>query len=281
MLFVRGESSLGYHGSKDARCLICGGALRHYSTHEKWHLTKCTDCGFGQTDVTEEDLLGFYESEYFNGSKARFCQTAHEEISESRKWWLDRFVEGQNIGCLEIGPGPAGMVPRYLAQSRGGISYAAVELSEAASDQLRRRGYELFTGRIYDQCISAQVAGRFDYVIATEVIEHDTNPCAFVSGIANALKPGGHACLTTGNFDGLTARLKGDAWTYIDPPAHVCLFTPRSVRKLFTDAGFGDVRIHFVGLNYIRLYQRLRIPGMLSAAHLLRLPTGMTICARK
>jgi SAM-dependent methyltransferase len=272
---------LSFLECNDTTCLVCGGALREYAAHGRWTVAKCRDCGFGQTNVTEKDLAGFYESEYFDGNRARFCQKAQDEISENKKWWLDRFVQGEHLRCLEIGPGPAAMVPGFLADNRSGFSYSAVEISRAASDQLRKRGYEVFTGKIYDEQISARVAGRFDYVVATEVIEHDTNPRGFVCGVFSALRPGGRACLTTGNFDGLTARFKGASWSYLDPPAHVCFFTPRSVHKLFTNAGFCDVRVHCVGLNYIRLYQRFPIPGMLAAVHWLRLPTGMTICAQK
>lgn len=262
-------------------CKICGGPMSRYASYGKFEVEKCRDCGFGQTNVTEADIRDFYESAYFSGDTARFSQSHEEEIDEGKKWWIDRFVQGQDISCLEIGPGPAAMVPRYLGRTRSRLSYEAVEVSQSASEHLRERGLVVHTGKIYDDDISTAVGRRFDHVVATEVIEHDLDPRRFVSGMLDALKPGGRACLTTGNFDGLVARLKGPKWYYLDPPAHVVFYTPRSVRRLFAECGFRKVAVHCVGMSYIRLQQRLPIPGLLRLVDALQVPTGMTIYAEK
>jgi SAM-dependent methyltransferase len=263
------------------RCKICGGPTSKYASYGKFELEKCRECGFGQTNVTPDDIRDFYESAYFSGDTARFSQSHEEEIDQGKKGWIDKFVQGQDISCLEIGPGPAAMVPGYLAKTRSRLSYEAVEVSRDASEQLRERGFVVHTGKIYDDDIGEAVSGRFDYVVATEVIEHDLNPMKFVSGMFDALRPGGRACLTTGNFDGMVARFKGAKWYYIDPPAHVVFYTPRSARRLFIDAGFRKVSVNCVGLSYIRRNQRFPIPGLLQLVHALQLPTGMTIYAEK
>lgn len=263
-------------------CTICGGALMHYASYQgKWNVLKCRECGFGKSNVTSADIESFYESDYFGGKTAKFSQDHEEQIDSGKKWWVDTFVSGNDINCLEVGPGSAAMIPKYMMKTRSGFKYEAVEISHIASRHLTDCDLSVHTGRIYDTEISDVVRGRFDYVIATEVIEHDLDPARFATGLYNSLRAGGRACLTTGNFDGMTARIKGSAWYYIDPPAHVCFYTPRSATRLFKKAGFRNVRIHCVGLNYVRLRQKYPIPGFLQLVHALQIPTGMTICAQK
>ena len=173
------------------------------------------------------------------------------------------------------------MVPRYLQTYRKTVDYEAVELSVSVSESLRNLGYIVHTGSIYADRVASVVAGKFDCVIATEVIEHDLHPSRFVAGLFNALRVGGAVCLTTGNFDSVMARFKGPGWYYLDPPAHVSFYTPRSIKKLFYDIGFRQVRIDCIGSTYLKFHANFPLPGFLWLIDRLQIPTGMTICATK
>jgi SAM-dependent methyltransferase len=256
--------------------------LKHYASFRgKWEIRKCQECGFGQSNVTADDIKCFYESDYFAGLTGKFSQDQDDRIDEGRKWWVDTFIPGSEINCLEVGPGSTATIAKYLQQSRPGIKYEAIEVSTFASEKLRGAGLSVYTGRLYDEDIRRAVNGQFDCLFATEVIEHDLDPQRFADGVFNALKSGGRACLTTGNFNGLTARYKGASWYYLYPPAHVCFYTPRSATILFKQAGFRNVEVHCVGLNYVRFNQKYRIPGFLQFAHMLQISTGMTISVQK
>jgi hypothetical protein len=122
-------------------CAICGGRLEHYASyHGKWNIGKCVECGFGQSNVTNEDIECFYESDYFAGKTGDFSQDHDAWIDEGRQWWIDTFVPGINISCLEVGPGTSATLGKYLMQSRPGIKYEAVEVSSFASERLKRAG---------------------------------------------------------------------------------------------------------------------------------------------
>jgi hypothetical protein len=118
-------------------------------------------------------------------------------------------------------------------------------------------------------------------VVATEVIEHDPDPRGFAQGMFDALRPGGVACPSTGNFDGIMARIKKNEWYYLDPPAHPVYYTPRSIVRLLKDVGFSAVDVECIGYNYIELYLRYPVPGFLQLVQMIRLPTGMTVVATK
>jgi SAM-dependent methyltransferase len=265
-----------------AICKICGSdSMRAYAAVNGFQIWKCRACGFGQTAIASEDIRLFYDQQYFDGGKARFSQAANDEIPPSKKWWIDRYVPGKSRDFLEIGPGPAAMLGHYLASTRADISYEVVEISDFAGEAVRGAGFHVHSGTIYAPAVEAACRGRFDTVIATEVIEHDPNPRRFAQGMFDALRPGGAVCLTTGNFDGIMARVKKGRWYYLDPPAHTVFYTPRSITRLLRDAGFRDINIEYIGSNYVDLYLRYPVPGLLELVQMIRLPTGMTVVATR
>src|SRR5260370_41191423 len=53
--------------------------------------------------------------------------------------------------------------------------------------------------------------------------------------------------ILTPNFGSLGHKLFGSDWYPLDPPRHLCLFTPKSLRNLFTGCGlFQHVRTRTV-----------------------------------
>lgn len=266
----------------ELRCRICdSAALREYGTVNGYAIQKCPECGFGQTNVKADDIKSLYDGAYFAGENAGACQSASDEIKLGYKVWADRFIPGDCAAVLEVGPGPSAMLGRYLVSTRSPMSYAAVEISEFASKAIAAHGFEVHTGTIDDPAVSAICEGRFDAILATEVIEHVLDARKFADAIFRGLKPGGTLCLTTGNFDGLRARLNGLSWYYLNPPAHVCYYSPRSITRLLCDAGFTSIHVDCVGLNYLAVASKYPLPGLLPMVRLSRISTGMTVTARK
>jgi SAM-dependent methyltransferase len=75
--------------------------------------------------------------------------------------------------------------------------------------------------------------GEADLVLATETLEHVSDPGAFLEQAFRALRPGGRLIITTP----FAAR-----WHYI--PYDYWRFTPTSMRMLLEGAGFTDVVVH-------------------------------------
>ncbi len=263
-------------------CKICGSSeVRSYCAKNNFEIYKCADCGFGQTNVSEQDLVNFYDKEYFSGGKARFSQDENAVVEKEKKYIIENLLQADFKNLLEIGPGAGGMIGRYLQEAHPKVTYEAVEISEFASESLRARGFQVHTGKVYDPAITQRCSSRFDCVLSTEVIEHDLNPHKFATAIYDSLKPGGRACLSTGNLDGGMSRWNKEKWYYLDPPAHVCYYSDRSIKRLFTDVGFKNVRVNRYGFNYIRLYQKYHIPGFLKAISMSGISTGMFVIAEK
>lgn len=275
-------------------CKICLSVkTRIYCTIKSHVILRCQECGFGFVEIDQNITNEFYEEDYFSGEKASFAQEKDAQISEEQQFIVDNYVfkNYQNphslISCLEIGPGIAGKVFKYLNSTNKHIQYSAIELSRIATDFLKGMGADVYCGKIYDDLTKNLISRGnkqnkdFDVIFGFEVIEHDTNPYLFMSAVHSMLTSGGYCVFSTGNLDGLMAKFHKNNWYYLDPPAHVSYFTPKSLKILLEKIGFSKVYIRRFGFNYVRMYQRYKIPFFLDIVDYLNISTGMIVIAEK
>jgi 2-polyprenyl-6-hydroxyphenyl methylase / 3-demethylubiquinone-9 3-methyltransferase len=101
-----------------------------------------------------------------------------------------------DMTALDVGCG-AGLLTEPLARMGAAVTGvdAAPENIAAAKDHAARQGLSID----YRACEIASVTGEFDLITAMEVIEHVTDPAAFVAALAARLAPGGLMILSTPN----------------------------------------------------------------------------------
>ncbi|MGH3065707.1 MAG: class I SAM-dependent methyltransferase, partial [Gaiellaceae bacterium] len=91
----------------------------------------------------------------------------------------------------------------------------------------------------------------FDAVVAGELFEHLQFPDLLVAEIARVLRPGGVLVGSVPNAFRVQSRLRFlRGRPPEDDPTHLRMFSPATVRELL--AGFGDVRLEFLGGRYRR-----------------------------
>lgn len=96
-------------------------------------------------------------------------------------------------------------------------------------------------------------APAFDLVISTEVIEHVYAPREWAKGCLRALRPGGRLICTTpyhGYVKNLAISLLGRWDFHVDPlwdGGHIKLWSPRSLSRLLTEAGFVNLKFRGAG----------------------------------
>lgn len=269
-----------------SECRICFSQSELYEIKNGFAIAKCPKCGFGQVDVSPDVLAAFYDKSYFDGDKAAFSQQERQTISPAMRFWIESQISGRApLRVLEIGPGLGGPVAGYFQQTRVHDTYEAIEISAYATERLCARGLTVRQGRVVDPQILDACRSSYDLVFATEVIEHDLEPHAFLSAVYTLLKPGGRAAFTTGNFDGWVSRHNKKDWYYLDPPAHVSFYTPRSARKALSTAGFKNARVECYGFRHIDLVLKVPLPflrdPLLAIMDRINMSTGMTISADK
>lgn len=266
-------------------CRICSSTTRPYLEKNGYLILRCGSCGFGQVDVTADEISEFYDQAYFDGSKAQFAQQENVAIPRCYKYWIElnlrRLRTSEGLKVLEIGPGLGAPIGGYFQQTRPDVEFAAIEISEHACTRLAARGFTVFQGRVTNPDTVEACRGKYDLIYGNEVIEHDPEPHAFVRAVHDMLKPGGWAAFTTGNLDGGKAKRNKEKWYYLDPPAHVSYYTPTAAKQLFGGEGFHNVSVKRYGFNYIELKLKTHIPGILLATHLSNVSTGMSIAAQR
>jgi 2-polyprenyl-3-methyl-5-hydroxy-6-metoxy-1,4-benzoquinol methylase len=97
----------------------------------------------------------------------------------------------------------------------------------------------------------------FDIVTSFEVIEHLSYPLQELKNFNSLLRPGGLLYITTPNFNSLSRRIQGDHWTVISYPDHLSYFTPGTINKALSTAGFRKKKILTTGISIARTQQAL------------------------
>jgi 2-polyprenyl-6-hydroxyphenyl methylase/3-demethylubiquinone-9 3-methyltransferase len=76
------------------------------------------------------------------------------------------------------------------------------EISKYAYECVKRSGYNVYFGEIYDEKFLEKYANHFDIVTAIEVLEHLYEPKRCIQAIYTVLRKGGIFFYTTGNATG-------------------------------------------------------------------------------
>lgn len=210
-------------------------------------LVTCEACGTlhveslpAATDALDYD--GYYSPT--NLAVSSFISKRVEEI-------IAGFEPYRQTGrLLEIGFGAGAMLH---AAARAGWEAAGTEISRTAADHGRAQGLDVFCGELSE---AGYADGRFDVVIASELLEHVSHPGELISEVARILRPGGLLWATTPNIRGLSSRLLGLNWTTVSPD-HLHLFSPKGITCLLQSAGFRRVRIDSQGVNPFELWHAL------------------------
>jgi 2-polyprenyl-3-methyl-5-hydroxy-6-metoxy-1,4-benzoquinol methylase len=149
---------------------------------------------------------------------------------------------------LDVGCGNGGFL--VLAR-QAGWQVEGVDFDAGAVQVARSRGLEVHHGGI--EVLTKRETG-FDVITICHVIEHVYDPVAILRQLHALLKPGGTLWLDTPNLGSLGARRFGPNWRDLDPPRHLVLFNPASLRRALTEAGFQSLRQHWRGLSLFDVY---------------------------
>jgi 2-polyprenyl-3-methyl-5-hydroxy-6-metoxy-1,4-benzoquinol methylase len=104
--------------------------------------------------------------------------------------------------ALDLGTGPGAMGERLHSL---GFDVVAVDRNAAVYQGSR----QFITQDLNERNFSVAVGpASFDLIVSVEVIEHVESPINFLTNVAQLLKPGGRAVITTPNVDSLPARLR-------------------------------------------------------------------------
>ena len=247
-------------GVSDEKCMLCGGRLASgvarprssYAETGIYRIAVCTDCGAGTTlpRPTEAGLARVYE---------RYAYDVHALIEAEKRRRARWLLQWSRVGgrILDVGC----MFGYLLDEARAlGMATAGVELSADAGAVAAARGHDVVAGTIEDR------HGQFDAIIAQHVLEHVTDPHAFLAAAQTRLAPGGRLVICVPNFEARLRRVARSSWGWYQVPVHVHHFSSRALHRLLAAAGFSvvDQRVRGGDTLFLLLclFQALRLrPG--------------------
>jgi len=165
---------------------------------------------------------------YFRSIKNKNNPLEFLSQQEDCYWFINEYlknnIDKHKAKLLEVGSGLG-----YLTYSlhNAGYNIQGVELSSDAVEGAINQ-----FGNLY-QCKNALKLGgenNFDVILLTEVIEHLSNPEAFIKQLSNILSPNGVILVTTPNKEFISN--KASEWASDLPPVHLWWFTKKSFQTI-------------------------------------------------
>jgi 2-polyprenyl-3-methyl-5-hydroxy-6-metoxy-1,4-benzoquinol methylase len=195
--------------------------------------------------------------------------------SRTAGFWkvADRFPELLQVGhkVLDIGCGDGHLCAELKAS--GWPSVAGIDVSQTRVARARRLYPDL---TFFDRPLAASGLEKksLDLIVMEAVIEHLPRPVDTLSEFRDFLAPHGRVVLTTPNMDSGEFRFLGKRWTsMLAPHAHIFLFSPASMRRLLSEAGFtpeitGNYSTPlYTPLDYLKRLGRGDVKGTVWRAH--------------
>jgi len=160
-----------------------------------------------------------------------------------------------DVGC---GSGEWLVFMRNLGWDGDGVDW-----DQAAVEMARGKGLKVGCGAVEDQ---AYPEGCFDAITLNHVIEHVPDPEATLAECARVLKPSGTLVILTPNIDSFGYRVFRENWRGLEPPRHLHLMSPDSIRVLLARVGFPKTQVSTRNSSYM-LHQSLMLWAGTAADH--------------
>ena len=224
------------------RCFVCGaGRASLLGVDSGFRIERCEQCDLGFVNPRPNDaqLAAFYEKYYDPGAAIpdKWEVEMRGVFDECRDWVLESSASGRvlDVGCS------FGHFLRTM--ERAGFEGVGVEPSSVAAEHASRivRGEIHVTG--FESVEFA--AASFDAVVSLYVLEHVSDPRAFMQKVFDVLRPGGQAIIRIPYTRPLFPinRLMRRPLMYA--PMHLNDFPPHTMKQFGYDLGFRrvDVRV--------------------------------------
>jgi len=251
------------------KCKICGNTHNNkkivaremmFGTKEEFVYYECANCKSIQIENIPGDLGKYYPENY--NSFDRVKKTEDNPIKRLLKTTMAKHYLTDNnnpIGkyLLKI------FNPGFLVKiKKTNVTFNSKILDVGSGNGLRliglaKYGFKNITGIdpfiekdiFYDNGINIykktifEFEGKYDMVMLNHAFEHMPQPLNVMQEINRLLNPSGTALIRIPIADSYSWKKYGTNWVALDPPRHLFLHTPKSIKILADKSGFEIIDI--------------------------------------
>ncbi|OGC91922.1 hypothetical protein A3D85_01090 [Candidatus Amesbacteria bacterium RIFCSPHIGHO2_02_FULL_47_9] len=247
---------------KELVCGVCGGGSQmwyeglyddRYAYPGEFALYKCTRCGFAQTfpKIPKQEMTRLYTRYYPRKDfKVEYIKALAKAIPSYWVRWLKGlgstahyWVPQGKFRSLDVGSGSG---VSLLELAKLGHEVYGLEPDRNTIRMAKELNLKVHFGFI-ENCPFPK--NFFDYITASQVIEHTSDPVKFVLECKKFLSDTGKMIITTPNIEALHCRLTGRKWVHWHIPYHQCFLTKRTWTEVAMRTGMKVVMMRTVTPN--------------------------------
>jgi SAM-dependent methyltransferase len=258
---------------------ICRLSDRLYrTTGETFALVSCRGCGLARLDPPPANPSLHYPAGYWHEPAA--LETIYRRLVLRDHVGFVRRALGSGRRVLDVGCGSG----FFLSELRPAYAVGLDASTRAAALAWRRHRIPSLAADLARAPFSD---GSFDLITMFHVLEHLSDPPAYVRAARRLLASGGKLVVQTPNFDSWQCRVCGPRWIGLDAPRHLFDFRLADLRRLLEAGGFRILRVkHFSWRDNAACLATSLAPGLEPVARSARgLPSrnfsylALTLCA--
>jgi len=167
---------------------------------------------------------------------------------------------------LDVGCSSGAFLWQLRERFPGAYSILGTDVSGPALDYTESRGIPVARGNFLEENFGGQ---HFDAITFWAVLEHVTDPSAFLVKAASLLRPAGVCLVLVPNMNSLAVRLLDARYRYI-LPQHLNYFTTKTLSQI-AQTRFSIVDLRSTHFNPLVLWQDWRTGGQFSEEERARL----------
>ncbi len=267
-------------------CIICHNpGIELFRVNNKI-ISNCTKCNLSWTsNFKQPNYSDYHYDETYSLSNDLF-----ENLFERLYQISEKYRSEGNV--FEIGCSVGNLLKVFR---RHGWKVAGIEPSKKAVQIANSQKLNTILGKFEEISLKTN---SYDLVILSQTFEHMDNPLNTLTKVRKILKRDGLILIGVPNFGSLSAKILGKHWYYILPDEHKWHFTPKSLYKLLSKAGYSPLEYQAVsgildyGYPLKELYLSLKglkkrfvlealtmIPSLIVSK--LNIGTGLVVVARR
>lgn len=221
----------------ELRCYLCGSALSYalastdYITGEVFSIYRCDTCTLRHTipHLGTKALTRYYAGVYYKQRKS----FTDSHINRVRLRHIEHArTAGAGRSIVDIGCGNGALIEMLIAHGWDARGTEVAPPEHFVNETVREH---IYVGEFSHSSFPSET---FDTATIWHVLEHVSDPRAYLRELHRTQKRNGLLIIEVPNIDSWQARLTRRNWFNLDVPRHVFHFTPESITRLLEEEGY-------------------------------------------